>query len=81
MKTLITALALSAAAIVPLTAHAGPRAHAHAYAHAGSRPFVHGQRFAAYPHIYWQGQDLGTDPDTNIRVQMRRDADSFTSNH
>jgi hypothetical protein len=79
MKTLIIALALSAAAIVPLTAHAGPRAQAQA----GSRKVVHvsGRHFVARPHVYWQGQDLGTDPDRNIRYQMWRDADLAASNH
>ena len=79
MKTLIIALALSAAAIVPFTADASPRAHAHI----GSRHVVHasGRHFVARPHIYWQGQDLGTDPDRNIRYQMWRDADLAASNH
>jgi hypothetical protein len=79
MKTLILALAVSAAAVVPLTAHAGPPAHAHA----GSHHVVHvsGRHFVARPHIYWQSRDLGTDPDRNIRFQMWRDADLAASNH
>jgi hypothetical protein len=72
MKTLITALAFSAAAIVPLTAHASPREPVHAVDHKVA---------ATYPHIYWQGTDLGTDPDPQIRFQIRRDADMSSSNH
>jgi hypothetical protein len=69
MKMLVTALAFSAA--VPLTAHAS----LHARIPAG------GQHIVARPHIYWQRTDLGTDPDPNIRFQMRRDADLTASNH
>jgi hypothetical protein len=71
---LITALALSAAAIVPLTAHASPRKPVPVHV-------VDHRVAAAYPHIYWQGTDLGTDPDRRIRFQMRRDADLSSSNH
>jgi hypothetical protein len=71
MKTLITALALSAAAVVPVTAYAAPRAHAH----------IGHQHAVAHPHIYWQGTDLGTDPDSNIRFEIRRDADASTASN
>jgi hypothetical protein len=71
MKTLVTTLALSAAAIIPLTAHAASRAHVHAQ----------GQHAVALPHIYWQGTDLGTDPDPNIRFQIQRDADASTASN
>jgi hypothetical protein len=75
MKTLITALALSTAAIVPVTAHAAPRAQVHAHGH------LQGHHVAATRHIYWQGTDLGTDPDPNIRIQIRRDADASTASN
>lgn len=87
MKTLITALVLSVAAIVPLTADAGPRTHVRTggqqILHSGARQFPHARRpkVAAIRHIYWQSEDIGTDPDRNIRYQMRRDADLSASNH
>ena len=71
MKRVIIGLAFSVAAIVPLTAHANPHKPVHVAYH----------KVAATPHIYWQGADLGTDPDRQIRFQMRRDADLSSSNH
>lgn len=71
MKTLITAFALSVAAIVPIAAHAAPRAPVHTY----------GQHVVAPPHVYWQGVDLGTDPDPSVRLQMQRDADSSAASN
>jgi hypothetical protein len=86
MGTFITALAVSAAVIVPLTAQAGSRAHAHAgsrtVSHAGGHlTHARGQQFVARSHIYWQGRDLGTDPDPYVRFEIRRDADLSASNH
>jgi hypothetical protein len=71
MKTLITALAFSAAATAPLTARASPHKHVHAGDH----------KIITRPHVCWQGADLGTDPDQRIRFQIRRDADMSSSNH
>jgi hypothetical protein len=71
MKTLVAALALSAAAVVPVTAYAAPRGHGH----------IGHQHAVVHRHIYWEGTDLGTDPDPNIRFEIRRDADASTASN
>jgi hypothetical protein len=33
------------------------------------------------PHIYWQGRDIGTDPDPNVWFELQRDANHYGAHY
>jgi hypothetical protein len=66
MKTLITILTLSIVTVTPMLAQAAPRSSAH-----------ESQQVTQSPHIYWQGRDIGADPDPNVRLELQRDANYY----
>ena len=63
MKTFINVLALWVVAATSTLAQAAAPSKAHE-SH---------QQVTASPHIYWRGQDIGTDPDPNVRFELQRD--------
>jgi hypothetical protein len=69
MKTFIMILTLSIVTATPMLAQAAARSSA--------RESV--QQVAQTPHIYWQGRDIGTDPDPNVRFELQRDANHYGS--
>jgi hypothetical protein len=44
-----------------------------------ARAHVHTGQLVAFPRISWEREDVGTDPDPDIRFQIRRDADCSAS--
>jgi hypothetical protein len=64
MKILFAALTASFVVLAPLASHATPRE---------SGP-ANPQQHVSTPHVYWEGKDIGTDPDRNVRFELERDA-------
>jgi len=71
MKTIVTALALSIVTATPMLAQAATRPSAQAS----------DQQLTQSPHIYWHGQDIGTDPDPSVRFDLQRDAGHYGSHY
>jgi hypothetical protein len=70
MKTFITMLILSIVTATSMLTPAAARSSAQS-----------DQQVMQSPHIYWQGRDIGTDPDQNVRFELRRDANHYGAHY